>query len=66
MHFKPQNACETQYFNQAFSEIEMLMKDHPMYADLLKRYNGKPPRWMQSAIKQHALFYAREMCAGRG
>lgn len=66
MHFAPRNACETQYYNRAISEIELLMKRHPMWAEFVKRYAGKIPPWAMSAMKQHALFYAAEMCQGRG
>ena len=66
MHFAPRNACETQYFNRAMSDIRMLMDRHPEYRKMLDHYNGQVPRWIQSAIKQHALYYAAEMCQGRG
>jgi hypothetical protein len=65
MHFEPRNACETQYYNRAMSEIEMLMQKHPMFAEMMKRYAGKIPDFMRSAIKQHALYYAADMCRGR-
>lgn len=66
MQTAPQNACETQYFNKAMSEIKMLMVRHPHYKRLIAHYGGQTPRWIESAIKQHALFYAAEMCQGRG
>lgn len=66
MHFAPRNACEQQYFNRAMGDIRLMMSQHPMWAKLMARYNGNIPQWMESAIKQHALFYAAEMCQGRG
>lgn len=57
-------ACETQYFNKALSEIKMLMEAGP-WRELMGRYQGQYPEWMMYALKQHALYYAREKCAGR-
>lgn len=60
---KPRNACEMQYYNQAISEMMMLVDKHPEYVQAL-RMNGRIPEWMMSAIRQHALFFAREKCEG--
>ena len=62
---KPRNACEMQYYNQALSEMRMLLDRHPEYKRAIAMYNGNIPEWMLSAAKQHALFYAREKCTGR-
>ena len=65
MQTSPRNACETQLFNQAMSEIRLALKDHPMWTDMVRRYNGNIPKWMESALRQHALFYAVEACQSR-
>lgn len=66
MHFAPRNACETQYFNKAMSQFQMMLKAHPQWAEIVARYNGKVPGFMMSAVKQHALYYAADMCRGNG
>ena len=65
MQFEPKTACERQYFNQALSEMRMLLDRHPEYKRAIAMYNGNVPEWMLSAAKQHALFYAQSKCEGR-
>lgn len=64
MRGQPVTACETQYFNQAMSDIKRLMEAGP-WRELMAQYRGQYPEWMLYAVKQHALYYAREKCAGR-
>ena len=64
MQTAPKNACEMQYFNQAMSEMRMLLDRHPEYKRAIAMYNGNVPGWMLAAARQHALFYAIEKCQG--
>jgi len=64
MQIAPKNACELQYYNQALSEIRLLMSQEP-FKSAYARYQGQIPHWMDAAVRQHALFYAVEKCQGR-
>ena len=64
MH-KPRSACEMQHYNQALSEMQLMIDKHPEYVRAFARNGGRMPDWIGSAMRQHALFYAREKCSGQ-
>ena len=54
----PRSACERRVMRAAVKQMRSLMKSVPMY-----RAMRSPV--IDSAMREHALFYARERCEGR-
>lgn len=51
----PRSACERKHMGEALREMRSLMKRVPFYRELRSPV-------IASAMREHALFYARELC----
>ena len=61
MQTSPRTACEIENFNRALSEMKLAAEKSNWY----QQANLDPknlPAWVESAFRQHALFFAVSKC----
>lgn len=63
MQTAPRGACQIEAFNRAVSEMKLAMSraGNAWYRAANIDPNN-PPAWVESALRQHALFHAVRVC----
>lgn len=64
MQTAPKGSCQIEAFNRAYSEMKLAMsKAGNAWYKAMGVDPSNPPSWVESALRQHALFHAVRVCA---